>query len=400
MAVTITPASAQGLVNFDSADPTVATVAGSAPTITVAAVAAGVTVVRAKIGSSVCASANVLVQAPTLDVTVDGGPTFYITPAPAMPNIIAHARVLGINPDPTATALIDWTYSIYLPPSHLGRSVPKNGPYSQSSGSMVGANHTVVFDTILGGNLTLRASATITYSSGQQVTTCGELSGLLILGQNPDLASMSTLIGDSTLRKIICYENRRDATTPRQPRQFQMDGYPFWSPDGNFGAGIGQITPASDDQVWDWTVNVDAAIQKLAETRASAAAFPKRIQGSQSLATLLQAYNTQVRIPAGRASLVKVTVPASLPDPERDAIRGYNGYDGSDSDFPGFELHEYRIRRVSGPGSVLWMSSINETTLEGTLEWELVPESARPPASVMGDPVYVAGVLNFPTCGL
>jgi hypothetical protein len=188
------------------------------------------------------------------------------------------------------------------------------------------------------------------------------------------------------MRRIFCQESGQT--------QFSGD-CPLWSSDNAKGAGIGQITPASDDEVWNWKINVASGKAKLASTRAIAAAFPGRIQNSQSLKTLLSAYNL-TRTAAGLEPLKSVTVPAFTADQqEHDAIRGYNGYAGSDPDFPGFVLHEYRIVR-DGNG-LLQVTNINEATLTGAVSWEEVPVADRP--QDRGEPNYVHLVLSrSPTC--
>jgi hypothetical protein len=89
-----------------------------------------------------------------------------------------------------------------------------------------------------------------------------------------------------------------------------------------------------------------------------------------------------------------------LQELELDAIRGYNGWVGSDRF--GFELHEFRVAvdRINGEidvEEVLVVTNVNEETLQGEAVWERVPVADRPAAP--GSPNYVEEVLAFlPSC--
>ena len=68
-----------------------------------------------------------------------------------------------------------------------------------------------------------------------------------------------------------------------------------------------------------------------------------------------------------------------------DAIRGYNGWFGTDRF--GFELHEFRVAVdvVSGM-ELLQVTNINEQTLEGIAVWERVPVEDRPTIREANEP--------------
>jgi len=77
---------------------------------------------------------------------------------------------------------------------------------------------------------------------------------------------------------------------------------------------------------------------------------------------------------------------------EVDAIRGYNGWNGSDRF--GLELHEFRIAVDLIDGEeVLAVTNVNEETLQGEAVWEGVPVEDRP--ADKGSPSYVDEVLAF-----
>lgn len=324
--------------------------------------------------SGATASDSVPVGVVGLELTVDNSAaTLYITAEPAMPTITGHVKVLGVTPDPTATTTFTWKTDILLkaedcPP--YGKAVS----YSQMN-SQVGGDFMPSFTAIRGGALTFEVEA--------MVGSCNlkmKSAPITIRGTNPSKGTVQGYPGATqTLLKILCQESGQ--------QQFAQDGCPLWSGDNLGGAGLGQITPANPDQVWNWTTNISAAIAKLQQSRSAAANFPARIQRSASLKTLLAAYNTNVRVPAGMPPLMRVNVPTftggQLDD---DGIRGYNGFCciSADPDFPGFELHEFWIRRTS-PG-LLFVTNINETTLTGNLIWERVPVGSRPSS---GDPNYV-----------
>ena len=60
-----------------------------------------------------------------------------------------------------------------------------------------------------------------------------------------------------------------------------------------------------------------------------------------------------------------------------DAIRGYNGWNGTDQF--GLELHEFRVAVDQTDGEeVLVVTNVNEETLHGEAVWERVPVADRP----------------------
>ncbi len=104
MSVSITPASAQGQVTFESANTSVATVAGTPPTLTVTGVGQGSTTIYGKIGGSICANAGVTVSRPTVSVSLDpaqvrpgGRTTVNVSLSSACPNIQVLFRAEPVN---------------------------------------------------------------------------------------------------------------------------------------------------------------------------------------------------------------------------------------------------------------------------------------------------------------
>ncbi|MEI8021840.1 MAG: hypothetical protein WCH39_26760, partial [Schlesneria sp.] len=85
-----------------------------------------------------------------------------------------------------------------------------------------------------------------------------------------------------------------------------------------------------------------------------------------------------------------INIPAFSSDQKtKDAIRGYNGWAGSDPIAPSLHLHEYRLARNSN-GQLLF--NIIPGTHIATAIWERVPAADRPQNS--GDPNYVNHVLS------
>jgi len=71
LTATVTPDSASSQVDFDTAAPSIATVSGSAPNLTVHGVSAGTTQVRAKLGDCVCETADVTVVGVEIEYPYD-----------------------------------------------------------------------------------------------------------------------------------------------------------------------------------------------------------------------------------------------------------------------------------------------------------------------------------------
>jgi hypothetical protein len=325
---------------------------------------------------------------------VTPGPDFSISDQPVMPTI--KVRLTGpalpparnprdpLPPSPPTPVVCDWTVKLALD----CRGVP-HGPQRTISHPDVMVRTTtpeltIPFTQIRGGMLSVKVALKVGTHDPVVTAELSAVTGkpLRVLGTNPSKAQLHAAIPTRALRLII--------QTESGCRQF-ANGLPLFSQDNLGGVGLLQITrpTPSDDEVWDWRANVRAAVALFDEKLATARAFARQVRTSPNFDVLVNRYNG-VRDKAGKAPL-KLTLPAFTEDQvERDAVRGYNGYAGTDYFLGSKHPHEYRVR-LDNPDNPLPNLIVREgPNGTGTLEWERSPTGLRP--GVAGP--YVDDVLS------
>lgn len=309
-----------------------------------------------------------------------------ITDVPGMPMMSFRVVVPGADPAVIARTTFHWALTITFDARHC-----RNGPGRQINEAIrqtvIGEFFTAIFPHVRGGELTTTVSATIGKRHRQS------RSHTRILGTNPSQQLLFAALPHDTLRRISLQESRG--------RQFDapvgsVGPCPLWSGDRLGGVGIFQITlpQPTADEVWNWRSNVSAGIRIFGQKLEAARGYPARVRRSGRFRQLVNQFNAD-----RRAHRIGGPLDIHLPDfttgdfdhnlqqLELDAIRGFNGFAGSDGF--GHELHEFRVA-LDHLGR-LRVQSINEEGMTGEAIWERVPAHDRPQTS--GDPNYVANVL-------
>ena len=163
-----------------------------------------------------------------------------------------------------------------------------------------------------------------------------------------------------------------------------------------------QVPDPTPDHIWNWRLNVAKGIELFNERVAAAGEYPSRVKNSEGFRNLVEQFNQrrqQQGLDPIQVVLPDFTTGNFDDDPQQlelDAIRGYNGWEGSDRF--GFEMHEFRVAvDVVDGGEVLRVTDINEQTLIGEAVWEQVPVEDR--LQNRGEPNYVNSVRAFaPNC--
>lgn len=180
-------------------------------------------------------------QFPTMDMKLTSPDDFYISGEPRMPAIVGSAKIQNVEPDPTATTQLKWSFSIaYKAP---------NGRVVKSDLTFNGAADTQpVFSKIAGGTLTARV---VLVRDGVE---CGSMEVTQqIKGRNPPFEEIKKAVGnDPLLSKLICHESGGKL-------QFDKNGEPV--SDGK-GFGAMQVTtpPPSDEAFWNWKKNIEEGL--------------------------------------------------------------------------------------------------------------------------------------------
>ena len=230
---------------------------------------------------------------------------------------------------------------------------------------------TIPFSKIRGGNLSIAVVARIGTQTLQAELTESGGKPLRVAGTNPSKSQLHLAIPSRALRLIVQNES--------SCRQFDS-GLPLFSRDNLGGVGLLQITspPPSDDEIWDWQANVRAAITLFAGKLAAARGFPRQVRTNARFVSLARSYN------ADREKAGKRALDIRLPDfteeqVELDAIRGYNGYAGTDFFLGPRHLHEFRVvvRDATGAAPSLVVTEDRGQAF-GTAQWERVPPGVRP----------------------
>lgn len=323
--------------------------------------------------------------------------------SPAMPTINGiSAKVVGVSPDPTPTTSFDWIAQVNLMGGDCNHGTTVTAPAVTTT--VVGGQFTPDFNgtyngVLYGGQFQMTATATIggqtfTGDTKQQPNNDDEH----ILGNNPSQTDVMAALPHNALRAIACRESPPGAV------QFVADfsgiagACPYWSSDNAFGAGIMQLTPYTQYGVqilWDWTQNVQGGIGKFnGIPDQNPGYYPNLVAGSNSFNAAVNQINQQ-RV-ANHLPQITVEVPdftsgdynANLQQRELNAIRGYNGYAGTDH--WGFHLREFQVTMDPNNPAVPLLT-INAQTLVGTTQWLRVPAAQRPQR--VGDPNYVNNVL-------
>ena len=275
---------------------------------------------------------------------------------------------------------------------------------------------------IRGGNLHLRA-----LPGGLEGGLEGRLEGLGVrLGDQPEPGKVAERLGcgpetlpDGTLvdgesltqwlRAIAAQESGlRQNAAGEAPAQYQALGEPNMNRHGDGGIGIMQRTPYGlertarpldiQDWLWDWTANVDEGKRLFREEklRNSAFRYPAQVARSQGFARAVEATHRH-REALGLPRLRRIAVtPFTAGQLLQDAVRGYNGYAGTDPF--GLRLHEFRLRThptAFGPALEVTREGPDPEAAEhpeahppvmAWAVWERVPPADRPLA---GDRAYV-----------
>jgi hypothetical protein len=314
------------------------------------------------------------------------GSKLVISADPALPAIIVRVRIPKIND--TDQQKITFTYSAAI--SYDAKRCLNSPPRDMKWGTAGTADSTtfrIPITKFVGGKISLSISAQLESS-----TIMGSRD-LDIVAMNPSRSTAKQASPNLVLAKIASHESSgmRQFDAPNG----SIASCPLWSRDRLGGVGMFQITnpKPTDDEVWNWRENLKAGNRILNAKARAARKYANAVRTSDRFQELVDQYN-DYRAASG---LPRIAIELRDFDSgdfqdnsrelELDAIRGYNGWAGTDA-FR-LPLHEYRVKMDdTGVMAVV----VRPDGRVGDAQWERVPISARP--RKVGDPNYVAHVME------
>lgn len=292
---------------------------------------------------------------------------YFITTEPRMPEISLSAEVS--NPDGVSgcnryvwKALLSYNAKKYG--AKISNNFSYNKPIVDPAGQSGNRWQPQFYGPSIegGGDLTIQVWV---LRQGESDNTApnrapdAEVKDLRILGKNPMRSEITEEAHNIVYAKILSHESGIQFGTGSQG----FEGMPRWEvnpPAGNVaegkqGVGLSQITPPQNhEQLWNWRINVTIGQSVLKSKAGKARGYPEQVRSAinkkgtrwNSMLNRLNQQRASQKLPA----IERVNVPdfiegdwQALPlgQVEMDAIRGFNGYAGSDPG--GYLLHEFTL---------------------------------------------------------
>ena len=311
--------------------------------------------------------------------------SYFITQEPRMPNLVADITSAG---GPTAgvesACHIQFDRNLTL---EFCPNAPNNHDIDTTTPVSLGAPT----DAIRGGIFKCSFSG---FVNGCQAKTTASAR---IFGTNPR-GELIAALTNPVVRRIA--QQKSGCRQFDAPADGGSSFCPLIGKDGS--VGIMQVADPTDEEVWNWRANVDRGVALFNERLEQAKAYPGRVAATQGFVVLVTRFNER-RAAQGLPS-VKVTLPAfesgdlvSKPGQlELDAIRGYDGWFGTDQF--GLELHEFKVAVDRIGGEDVLRVVVPPGSTEGQAGWEPVLPAERP--QTPGDPAFVTNVLAASGCGV
>lgn len=318
---------------------------------------------------------------------------YHINTVPAMPTV--HARLRG-GP---ANVQVSWRARIEFDPSNYPHGPSRSDLNIETPETVlpISQEYNPQFSAIRGGALTI--TATIVGNASLNCST----TGLEIIGDNPSVTEIEAAL-PSQYRGVLSLIARHESSW----QQF-LNGYPYWSRDDLGGVGLFQITRITErgrdrgpnaSEVWNWRLNLQAAVNKFSAVTDIAGRYWKAINKSRAFSSLKQGFNVARRgqrlkpITITLRRFTKGNFNGDYQQHEMMAVRAYNGAAGTDPVF-NLPLQEFVLATSTSttpPGGTVLRVQVDERRRRGEAFWERVPPTGRPR---VGDPDYVRHVLGL-----
>lgn len=188
-----------------------------------------------------CKDCQIQITSPAQGDTADR----FIDATPQMPMEQLKAKVGGLS---SGTVTFDWSYNVNYDQNNITTDETWTGRTTAQGSAET--TWTVPFDKLRGGDVTITVKATLPDEKTCSIT----LKPYRILGTNPTEDAVKMEIGSTPwyAQRIA----RHETACQGGYKQFKTTGEPLNNKGDDGGAGIFQITPPSEDDVWNWKANV------------------------------------------------------------------------------------------------------------------------------------------------
>lgn len=313
------------------------------------------------------------------------GPEYAISEVGKMPAITVTATLANVTMKPGDTPEFVWSAGVHFNGHGCAHAMGRTTSHSPIHAKTPTGSWIIPLSETRGGALTVSVSVHVNHHKLTATKT-----GLSIAGTNPTPTSLLCVsYPNETFKKLMRLES---GLIQFRGHPGATSKCPLFSSDNLGGVGLCQITRPrpSDDEVWDWTANVEAGKRFWHAKEANSKAFVTSQQTGQHLKDLVKAFNLHREKKGQKA--ITITLPDFTDDQlEKDTLRGYNGYAGG--------WHEYRIATDANGHLIVTIDPAGTT---GTAEWHRNSAAERKAhyqaigldQDNWGDPDYVEDVLR------
>lgn len=313
------------------------------------------------------------------------GPEYAISETADMPLIKASATLANVTVKPGDTLEFNWSAKVEFNGHRCPHAMGRTTAHPPIHAKTQPGDWIIPFTQTRGGALTVTVSVQVNHHKLSATSA-----GLHIVGTNPTPASLLCVsYPNETFKKLMRLES---GLVQFRGHPGGTSKCPLFSSDNLGGVGLCQITRPrpTDDEVWDWTANVEAGKRFWDSKEANSRAFVTSQRTGDHFQGLVNDFNhrrAQHHLPA-----IAVTLPDFTDDQiEKDTLRGYNGYAGG--------WHEYRIATDAHGHLVV---TIDPGGTKGAAEWHHNTAAERRAhyqaigldTDNWGDPDYVEDVLK------
>lgn len=224
------------------------------------------------------------------EVRIDAVATrFYISTAPAMPEVVLTAVVTGAAAPPASS--YRWTFALAYPgfiPAPQAHPRPASARRHPAIAPTTGNPARVPFTVVTGGRLTATVEVMV---GGAKLSATRD--DILIGGTNPTATDLAIAVPVRLMRQMIQQESGGAQFNDGRGGLPARAINPNWSQDGLRGVGLGQLTnpPPTPEEAWNWRTNAAALQNRFRGKRTPGTTLHTRMMASRRFQAEVAALN-------------------------------------------------------------------------------------------------------------